>query len=211
MRKKGFTLIELLVVVSIISLLVSILLPALGRAKEAAQATKCMAQLKGIGCAVQMYLADNEDRFFLAGTGQIGVTWYNTDLGERYFAGEYLDMGQTDKGNSCKDEGNILDCPTNKEGYAREYGYFVDYAYNIELGPNGTRGVSAGSVKTPGGVVCFAEVAGNNFWLSSGTMGNDWELYAAYPHANGFGNFLFVDGHVDRHQSGELTDDNFIP
>ena len=211
MHKKGFTLIELLVVVSIISLLVSVLLPALGRAREMARATKCMVQLRAIGGAVHLYLAENEDRFFLVGTGQPGVTWYNTDLGERYFAGEYLDMGQTGKTNSCKDEGNILDCPTNKEGYARDYGYFVDYAFNIELGPSGTRGVLAGSIKTPSGLVCFAEIASDNYWISSGAMGNDWKSYAAYPHNKSFGNFLFVDSHVERFQPNELTDASFIP
>ena len=47
--KKGFTLIELLVVVSIIALLVSILMPALNKAKELAKLTMCMSNLKQMG------------------------------------------------------------------------------------------------------------------------------------------------------------------
>lgn len=57
-RKNGFTLIELLVVVSIIALLVSILLPALSRAREAAQDAVCKANMRTMGYGVQFYAED---------------------------------------------------------------------------------------------------------------------------------------------------------
>ncbi len=62
-RSKGFTLIELLVVIAIIALLVSILLPSLHRARELAKRTMCMTGLSGIGKAILMYSAENNDAF----------------------------------------------------------------------------------------------------------------------------------------------------
>ncbi len=54
-KKKGFTLIELLVVIAIISLLVSILLPSLQKAKELAKTAVCMTNHKQLAGGVQMY------------------------------------------------------------------------------------------------------------------------------------------------------------
>ncbi|MFH0963385.1 MAG: type II secretion system protein, partial [Planctomycetota bacterium] len=58
--KSGFTLIELLVVMVIIALLVGLLLPALGRAREEARKTQCRSNLRQIGLAMNMYATDNK-------------------------------------------------------------------------------------------------------------------------------------------------------
>ena len=66
--KKRFTLIELLVVIAIISILASMLLPALSKARELAQKTNCRGNMKSLSTAILMYVMDCDEWFPMSGS-----------------------------------------------------------------------------------------------------------------------------------------------
>jgi prepilin-type N-terminal cleavage/methylation domain-containing protein/prepilin-type processing-associated H-X9-DG protein len=74
-RRSAFTLVELLVVVAIIALLLSILLPALGGARQAAIRAQCLSNIRQLEMAQVTYAAENEDRLIAAGDGTEQGSW----------------------------------------------------------------------------------------------------------------------------------------
>jgi len=106
-RRIGFTLIELLVVIAIIAILISLLLPAVQQAREAARRTQCRNNMKQIGLALHNY----HDVFNSFPPGYVAKIPNNKTSSERsMFAWGSLILPYIDQGNVYQvlDPGNVL-------------------------------------------------------------------------------------------------------
>ena len=131
-RLKGevaFTLIELLVVIAIIAILAALLLPALSRARDAADATFCKSNLHQQGIALNMYLIDNKTYplFWIREFDATSSHWvYWGDLLEPYTKAKFPQHLGVDTDHHAN---GLYDCP----GFRRLNHWWgnTSYAYNF--------------------------------------------------------------------------------
>ncbi len=130
-RRNAFTLVELLVVIGIIGLLIAVLLPALRKARLAAESAGCLSNLRQIGGAFMIYTAENKGVMPVSSESP----WINTLKGPRTTPlilqdGRYLKISNS--------QGGVWRCPADRREYSPN---FYAYYYFFEGGP-GLPGVS---------------------------------------------------------------------
>jgi prepilin-type N-terminal cleavage/methylation domain-containing protein/prepilin-type processing-associated H-X9-DG protein len=113
---RGFTLVELLVVIAIIALLLSILMPSLGKARELARGIYCQANLKQSGLASNLYMIDNQD--YLPTYGMVGTSVTSVMRGSYItgFLDPYIKRPEAKNWSSSK---IIWRCPSDKTYFGK--------------------------------------------------------------------------------------------
>jgi|GEM_PF-2291058 len=100
-QQKAFTLIELLVVISIISLLIAVLLPALAKARESSRRVQCAQNMRSYGIIYASFAADNDDRlpFKSWNGGWVNATTPNQSGGGGTYSGGGYYISRLPNGN----------------------------------------------------------------------------------------------------------------
>ena len=86
--RKGFTLIELLVVIAIIGILAAMLFPVFAKAREQARKIQCLANVKNLAAAIQMYVTDWEG-YFPRAADLVSLEYFDTRPGGKSFSGAH--------------------------------------------------------------------------------------------------------------------------
>lgn len=120
--RSGFTLVELLVVIAIIALLVSILLPALQKAREQAKTVLCLSNVRQLTTGLLMYADDHDNLlpFYIHADQSLATTWMK-------LAGDYTGLDLVRRGKS------IQFCPSNNYPNDKDDGRFGNYGCNNEF------------------------------------------------------------------------------
>ena len=192
--KKLFTLVELLIVISIMAILMTMLLPALSKARHSAQGISCCKNLKEIGTLINFYLQDNQEY------------WVPKPYMSTPYLREYIKKSNFQK---------IIFCPSAGEDYcawAQDTSIRLTYVIagknrRTASGDNSSneayRMLKLPEIENPSRTGTMID--GSENWVISDVT---WERRRLRH--NGGANILYCDGHIERKTESNLTFDIFL-
>jgi prepilin-type N-terminal cleavage/methylation domain-containing protein/prepilin-type processing-associated H-X9-DG protein len=230
-RKKtlnGFTLIELLTVIAIIGILAAIIIPTVGRVRESAKSSKCVANLRSLATALTLAAQDNRGNLPKAIDTSVPESHENRNW-MTYLSNRYELLWRTAPGTSGRRNNEVYNCPSTGrvgEGVWPETSpcYGVNnslMATNHGGSTTPSKGKSLNAILEPSRLILIADVSGPTGLMSGqivfnapnfvndGFPSNLSSIPVGFPaprhpssgtssYSGGSFNAGFVDGHVER-------------
>lgn len=216
--RKGFTLIELLVVIAIVAILASLLLPALNKARERAQAISCMSNLKQLTLAINAYCNDSQ-YVMPKGSNSLVDNWFNKLDG--YVKGTEITTVKTTTSSMSAPvlfaRKTVFRCPADMQPYMTTTNQSAGLSYGLPYsavdGYQGFASAKISRIKFPAKLCAMTNVDyypeinifnGNRDEVTHEIMINPSAPKDSMAnslwivrHHNGAANFGFFDGHVE--------------
>ena len=210
----AFTLIELLVVVSIISLLIALLLPALRAARAQARGIRCAANVKQVGVAFEVYLQDY-DRVYPPRFWNLAPSparWHNPDpkLDQQYWF-HLINANAIQPGTTYSTPQDLFKCPDDEDfkwaGSSNKLSYGYNY-YGSWIAPDtGVEQINDVELVVPSRTIVVGDSIDDEIMLGNAPPGSPQDsLSVGKRHPQETANLLWADSHVSREDKKEADE-----